>query len=503
MAVSDYDRRHARALRFADAAASLPPARATGLREACAGVLRRPAIFFAVVSILFGCATIALTPPLRGPDEAAHFLRAYGIAQGEIVARTADERGRKGIFLPADLYRDFRFFDDARERFTQDGGGYAARMAEFRAMRAATDTANDGPVSDAGAAFAPYSGSEGYSPVPYLPYSAAALLGRGLGWDFVTTLYAMRAAGLALSTAIAAAAIALAPRLRWMFLAVAMLPAALYGRSVVSADALTISATLLAIALCLRAGLGLASAPAARAFSFAVSALCKPPQIAFCLLEAMARDWRLLPRGFVSAILVAAPGVLIAVLWALVAGTDSAGWRLYESSTDDPAQFDPGWKLAFLLAHPLHFPRVLFGSLDYVPELARQAIGVLGWLDAPLRGWGYVAIAALLATTALQPLAAGAAVRLRLAGTTLTVAIVYALAVCLIFFLAYTPTDSTRILGLQGRYFIGVLPLLAIAAAAAIRRGVPDEVAAAAGVGCALLSGLLVCDALLQADWRG
>src|SRR5256885_9982962 len=68
-------------------------------------VLTRPVTTFVFLSLLFGTLTIALTPPLEGPDEPAHFLRAYGISVGEIVPATADEHGRKGIFVPARLHR--------------------------------------------------------------------------------------------------------------------------------------------------------------------------------------------------------------------------------------------------------------------------------------------------------------------------------------------------------------------------------------------------------------
>jgi len=52
--------------------------------------LAHPATIFVVLSMLFGAAIIAITAPLRGPDEAAHFLRAYGIAQGDLVPSQAD-----------------------------------------------------------------------------------------------------------------------------------------------------------------------------------------------------------------------------------------------------------------------------------------------------------------------------------------------------------------------------------------------------------------------------
>ena len=44
-----------------------------------------PAAVFAALSLLFGSLIILVTPPLRGPDETAHFLRAYGVGQGDII----------------------------------------------------------------------------------------------------------------------------------------------------------------------------------------------------------------------------------------------------------------------------------------------------------------------------------------------------------------------------------------------------------------------------------
>src|SRR6266545_89869 len=70
------------------------------------GLLRRPVAVFIVLATLFGIAALVLIPPLRGADEPAHFLRAYGIAHGQVVPSLADELGRKGIFLPARIHDD-------------------------------------------------------------------------------------------------------------------------------------------------------------------------------------------------------------------------------------------------------------------------------------------------------------------------------------------------------------------------------------------------------------
>src|ERR1700730_3365925 len=74
-------------------------------------VLARPVATFVFLSMRLGTLKIAPTPPLEGPDEPAHFLRAYGISIGEIVPMTTDEQGRKGFFVPARPHQGYALFE--------------------------------------------------------------------------------------------------------------------------------------------------------------------------------------------------------------------------------------------------------------------------------------------------------------------------------------------------------------------------------------------------------
>ena len=140
---------------------------------------------------------------------------------------TYDQQGRKGVVLPAGLHDDFKFFEVWTPDLT-----YRDAMKDFLRLRSEQKGEDDArpPV------FALYEGAESYSPVPYLPYIAAAWISRAAGLDFFGMLYVMRITGFVAMTAVAAYAIAMTPYLRWTFLLIAMLPAALYGRTVVSAD---------------------------------------------------------------------------------------------------------------------------------------------------------------------------------------------------------------------------------------------------------------------------
>ena len=472
-----------------------PPGEAL-LQRLWRALLACPAGVFAVLSIFFGLLVAFLTPPLRGPDEPAHVLRVYGFAQGDLLPA---ERvgGRLGLRLPGALHDDFAFYAD-RRWLGEAGHDYRGVLAERLAQRDARLSALDGgpPV------FVPYEGSEGYSPAAYLPYIAVAFAARELQLDFLVTLYLMRIAGLLATTALAAYAIASAPRLNWCFLVIALWPAALYGRAVVSADGAALSFAMLVSALSLRAALSCDFGRGAeRALWLALGALAKPPNLALLLLEFLGARWRE-GRDWLRRIAVILPALVLAPLWAGLTSCELAAWRLTESGRASPQELDPVWKFGFILAHPLQFPAALLGSFAERPgELWRQLVGVLGWLDTPLREPFYPLLTALLVVAAMTSLSPDRRVRAQLALIAALTVLGYLVCVSLILFLAWTPVDATTVWGVQGRYLVPALPAAAILfAALANARPRPSTPAAAALFG-GLVSGAATVDAIVRLHW--
>jgi uncharacterized membrane protein len=455
-------------------------------------VERKLPLIFLAASVFIGLLSIAVNPPLRGPDEPAHFMRAYAIAQGEVVPTTRDARGRRGLFLPAPLNAQFRYFNDMRESLPAPGAGYAQVFRRYFDHTAL--------VAESAPTLVPYEGSEGYTPLPYLPYAAAAFFANAVGLEFLGHLYLMRIAGLLAAALVTAYAIALTPRLKWMFFCAATLPTALYQRAVISVDGAVLATSLLVIALCLRSIERPAAGTRQRAFWMTVTSLSKPSQVAFVLLEAMrlpCREWK---TQWPIALLVMAPGVILALTWTLLASPDVGAWRISEGSGLPAQEFDPLWKLQFLLQHPLLFLRAALTSLDYSVELWRQAIGVFGWLDVRMRSWTYLLISLLLALTFFAKIDGDHPSRLRVAGVAGTTILAYYLLVCLLFFLAFTPSDADRIYGLQGRYFIVLIPLFALIASAMVNRGF-GRIAELAASASAIISAAAMLEALWRVHW--
>src|SRR4029453_14888934 len=87
----------------------------------------RPAFLFIVLSLALGSAISVVVPPLRGPDEIAHFLRIYSYAQAELLP-AVEVDGRKGILIERGLHAQLAFFKNAGERFgARSGEGSSVR----------------------------------------------------------------------------------------------------------------------------------------------------------------------------------------------------------------------------------------------------------------------------------------------------------------------------------------------------------------------------------------
>ena len=161
-------------------------------------ICAHPATVFLSLSLVFGSLIVFATPPLRGPDEIAHFLRIYSYVRGDVLP-PAEIDGRKGIFIEHELNTQLQFFRSAGEWFA---GAREAGVRYGQIMAVYHDAIDTNGVTDHPAVFAPFAGTEGYNPVAYIPYIAAGVIGRVFGLGFPDILIFMRLVGLAAFTAV-------------------------------------------------------------------------------------------------------------------------------------------------------------------------------------------------------------------------------------------------------------------------------------------------------------
>ena len=457
----------------------------------------RPGFVFVLLSFAFGSAISVVVPPLRGPDEIAHFLRIYSYTRGELLP-AAEVDGRKGIFIERELYTQLSFFKDAGERFARNreqGLRYDEIMKEYPHP--------GGTLHDEGQTtkFMPFAGTEGYNPVAYAPYVLAAAIGNLLRLDFPNMLLLMRVLGLITFTALVAYAIKLTPTLKWAFVLIAMLPVSIYNRSVLSADGAALTYALVITALCFSA-VQRYGPVWERSLWMTLCALSKQPQIVFVLLELMMCRMTELRRRWSSLALVVVPGFILSPLWVLAVSAEIAAWRLLEGETHPREHFDPLWKLAYMWEHPLHFPLAAWTALTvWGDRLWQELIGILGWQDILLPPWTYFVLTVFLVLVPLQKLNLDGAVRARVAVITGLAVLGYVVTVYLIFFLTYTPLNVDHVRGVQGRYFVMALPMAAIFLASMTNIDLPRGALATTAIAGSLLSGITSFQALLVTHW--
>lgn len=164
-------------------------------------------------------------------------------------------------------------------------------------------------------------------------------------------------------------------------------------------------------------------------------------------------------------------------------------------------QFNAAWKLRFMLAHPLHFPSLLGATFQNPGELWRQLIGVLGLFDTVLQPWVYPVLSIIFLAACFVPLKVSCGNRQRVAVAAGLAAVTYCLAVFVIAYLSWTPIHAGQIWGVQGRYFIPALLLLAVVLASLVNRGADQRAIAIMATLGGILSGGAVIEAILRVDW--
>lgn len=457
----------------------------------------RPARVFLVLSLLFGTIAVFAGPPLQAPDELSHFMRIYGLSKGELLPKQR-VNGKLGTAVPAELHAALDYYETVRRRPGLLKNRYADTRRRYRDRQANTPSgASAAPV------FVPYQGSEGYSPTAYLPHVAAMALARLLQLDFLPMLYLVRLAGLVFATAVIAYAIALTPRLKWAFVLIAMLPASLYGRSMLSADGGILAYTLVVTALFFAAAL---NERVRRRWEHAgwlvLCALGKPTQVAFVLLGAIRQWTQDMPAYLRSVAVVMLPAALLAPLWVVLSSGEMSAWILVEEGLGRPEEFDPIWKLQFMWEHPLHFPRAVAAHLAvHAGHLWEHVIGVLGSLDTFLPGWAYPLLTVALLCIPFERVDMDRTARIHLVTICLTTVLGYTLLVYLALFMTWTPVSAELVWGVQGRYFIVVLAPLAIAIASLSRFALPSSALAAIAIGGSALGGVATIEALRPLGW--
>lgn len=398
------------------------------------------------------------------PDEPTHVMRAASLLHGEIIghrvatlnvetgARDAGVTGNTGLALAAIAGNGDRAPLPA-------GASRAARLAWLRSIPWQPQT---GFVSSANTA--------AYSPVAYVP---AAM---GLGIAILTgarphaAIIAARFANTLVYALIGALALWLAGRGRLLLLVALSLPMTVWLAGSCSQDGLVIACAVLAAALLPREGRAAFWCGCA---ALAVLALQKPPFLPLALLPLAVPgrfDRSAWLRRMGGACVIALPAMLWSVAIAALVSVPLLPGPPYHPGPlwpGDPTRLFrsavASAQISVLLHHPLRVALlpITTGGRD-LSALRLQFMGVLGHLSIRLPHLLYT-----LWTTAILSAVARLATEAptRPLGWFTPVAGLVAILgsaelIFLSLYVTWTPVGMARIDGMQGRYFIPLLPML-------------------------------------------
>lgn len=429
-----------------------------------------------------------LVPPMQSPDENAHLMRAEMLSHGQWLLHPPP------VGTPVEL--------------ASPGGEVDAGLAQYSHIFMETIAPPGGPAPAAvrektahwnwahATVFYPTPGTGYYFPLIYAPQALALWLGRTLGWSVPNSYQLARSCTLLMVCLLALMAWRYTPP-NPAVVAVATLPMSLFQAVSPTLDGITTALALLTVSQFL----AYARAPSSRIgeplpWMFLVCifllATSRTHLLTLLLLPVFLACKRR-STGLWAATALLTIACLAWLGFAMTTTTD--GRVLREHSTAEITQL--------YARHPAEFLTLLGHTLknhELVQFYWQSFIGILGWLDTPLKSvyYGLLSAGLLLAINMsfVWRRPSGAAARWLLCAVALASSLLAFLALAV----TWTPYPATAIAGVQGRYFLvpALLVGYALGEAAPCQPAWQRWVLYALGGGMALVSFAILVEALVQ-----
>ncbi len=411
--------------------------------------LSSPGHVFVSLSLVFGLITILVMPILMVPDETVHFYRAYQIGEGHILSEVIDNKiggfvprvqgegmvvdRRDPIIVPQD------YFSDARpEEFT-----------EFPTAAAV-------------------------SPVAYLPQSIGINLGRLINGSVGSMVLVGRLFNLIAYILMVTIAILIARRGKWVYAVVALFPVSIQQAASLSADATTIGTAFITIALIERLFMQkekLNKKQLALLIVLSIVIGLSKPTNAILLAPLVLLPTRIFSKlkikfGVVATLLL----ICFISICSWYLSIKHAYGNLNSASAIGLEGVDPIAQTKYLLQEPFSFFETLFrtyvfegfGGIPTAEFYLTSMYGVFSWLTykLPLAFilMGYTLLLTAFLYVENKDLDSKRLKQLSVIQTGIFLASLVSIALAL--YLVWTKVGSSQVSGIQGRYFIPIIPLL-------------------------------------------
>lgn len=405
-------------------------------------------VFFAILGLIY----IFLTPPFQSPDEGNHFLRAFGISDGVILS---EKRGElTGSMLPAAVVKESGIL--YKLPFIVQNKTSRSEILKFYKESPKLD---HDVLSER--IFKGYSNTALYSPVPYIPQTTGIIISRVLKLKILTSFYICRLMNWSVSVLILFFTLKLFSKISstitLLFIVLIGTPMFIFQMSSCSPDSFTNSITFLNIALIF----SLSKEWDNRKFDiFLISAMMLALSknvyflIPFCILPVIFfRKYERMKKA--RDILYTFSFVIIPVLiWSKLS---MANYNpILATSVKNPAE-----QLLFFLNNPFKLIRAFAHTwhtecINY----SKGYIGVLGWLDTEITH-SLLYFIIIITAAVFTP----DKVKLKFQDFIerfyyMVIFFVSFFFISMSIYLTWCSPGSFNLWGVQGRYFIPIVPVL-------------------------------------------
>jgi uncharacterized membrane protein len=403
-----------------------------------------------VIVIVFALAFTFAAGPFRSPDEPNHFFRAYEISEGHLFARHSG-LDLVGDNLPASL-----------AEFAKTVSAFPG-LPSIRTSRAEVSKAFRMNLNSEERVFLHFPGAALHSPMIYFPAALGIAIGRLLQAGPLSLFYIARCFNAIIAGGLIGFALKRISSPAPFLAIIALLPMCLFQVGTLTADALTFGICFIWYAEVLRARTG--SIPRPRYCWILLAAALSQLRFPYPLLGLLVLSC---PNDLIGGTRVGRFRFLFVFFAALI--LPCLGWlgivQNLQVQMRPLVQVDPVRQLQFVVSHPFHFFQMISAGLtEWGLQYWHQAVGVLGWLDFPVRGWILLGVTMSLLATVSSSDVEGLRLTMAFRAFSLVLAATGLLLTALIAYLAWNTVRASQIEGWQGRYAIPLLPLLAVALA--------------------------------------
>ena len=362
-------------------------------------LLKKPEFIFLIIAFVFGVIMMLITPPFQVPDENAHLMRACEVADGIFYNKTPAQNVECDKYIQKNIHFN--------------------RRVE---MHQAT----------------------GYSPVMYMV--SALGLNTGKNFSGTTMFYLGRFFNLLMWILLITFAIRITPVFKYQFLFVALLPMSLYEGMSYSADSFNNGFTFLFFAYIFK-------------LIFEEKQVTKKDIFLLSLMTFISA----LTKGTIYPVIlffflpIKKHKVLFASLMLLVSFSLMSFWASI-NMTYVRADLDIELNKYILLHNPQHFLKAFLYSIQNTEYYLKGCIGILGWLNIRFRYIFYLMTGFVFLSMFLFLKEEKVTNKLRI--TSIIVFAAFVIFLHIYYFLIWTFPADYIISGIQGRYFIPILPYM-------------------------------------------